>query len=76
VGFLFHAWAESFVGRWISVDSTLKQVPADATHIKLVTGESREDLHLIVSVIGQMRANVKEYDHWKKAENESNSTQP
>jgi len=76
VGFLFHAWAESFVGRWISVDPTLKQVPADATHVKLVIGEKREDLHLIVSVIGQMRANVKEYAHWKKAENESNAAQP
>ncbi len=76
MGFLFHAWAESYIGRWISVDPTLKQVPSDATHIKMVMGENPEDLHLIVAVIGQMRASIKEFSHWKNRENISVSEQP
>lgn len=66
VGFLFHAWAESFVGRWISVDPTLKQVPSDATHIKLVIGEDHDNFHLIVNVLGRLQASVREFSHWEK----------
>ncbi|MEE9252171.1 MAG: transglutaminase-like domain-containing protein [Thermodesulfobacteriota bacterium] len=36
--FYYHAWNEMFVGGWITVDSTLGQVPADASHIKLLEG--------------------------------------
>jgi transglutaminase-like putative cysteine protease len=42
VGFLYHAWAESDVGGWVSVDPTFDQVGIDATHIKLVEGRPRE----------------------------------
>ena len=31
-GFLYHSWAESFVGEWLAVDPTFGQLPADATH--------------------------------------------
>jgi len=76
VGFLFHAWAESFVGWWISVDPTMKQVPSDATHIKMVIGEKPEGLHLMVNVLGQLRASIKSYEHWKNNEHIPVSERP
>ena len=39
-GFLYHTWAESFVGSgWLPVDPTFGQVGVDATHIKLLDGD-------------------------------------
>ena len=50
--FFYHSWAESFVsGRWITVDPTLEQVPADAAHLKFFEGNDREDLAPIASII-------------------------
>jgi transglutaminase-like putative cysteine protease len=61
VGFLYHTWAESFVGYWIAVDPTFDQIPADATHIKLIEGESFRDLSPLVNVIGRLQATVVDY---------------
>lgn len=36
--FYYHAWNEVFVGKWVAVDSTYGQFPADATHLKLIEG--------------------------------------
>jgi hypothetical protein len=60
-GFLYHTWAESFVGYWIAVDPTFGQIPADATHIKLIEGESFRDLSPLVNVIGRLEATVVDY---------------
>lgn len=38
-GFLYHAWVEVYAGSWISMDPTLGQNLADATHVKLSGGE-------------------------------------
>ena len=58
-GFLYHTWAESFVNdRWIPVDPTFGQVVADATHLKLVEGESLADLSSLANVIGRIRVRV------------------
>jgi hypothetical protein len=57
-GFLYHSWAESYVGFWIPIDPTFGQVPADATHIKLVEGERFEDLSKLINVIGRLKAKV------------------
>jgi hypothetical protein len=58
-GFLYHTWAESLVnGRWVPVDPTFGQVPADATHIKFVEGESPADLFPLVNMIGRLQARV------------------
>jgi transglutaminase-like putative cysteine protease len=55
-GFLYHSWAESLAdGNWISIDPTFGQVPADATHVKLVEGDSTDDLVPLVRVIGKLR---------------------
>ena len=36
--FLYHAWCEIWLGRWVSIDPALHQFPVDATHIKFVVG--------------------------------------
>ena len=61
MGFLYHAWAESFIGYWIAVDPTFDQVPADATHVKLAEGESLRDLSPLVKVIGRLQATIVDY---------------
>jgi hypothetical protein len=38
-GFLYHAWPEVYAGSWISMDPTLGQDLADATHVKLSDGD-------------------------------------
>lgn len=58
-GFLYHSWAESFIdGRWLSVDPTYNQFPADPTHIKMLEGHLPEDLAPIVAVIGRIRIKI------------------
>lgn len=52
MGFLYHAWAESFVDDWLPVDATFNQIPVDATHIKLVEGPDWISLLPMGSVIG------------------------
>jgi transglutaminase-like putative cysteine protease len=58
--FFYHAWAQVFLGAWISVDPTLNQIPADATHIRLVEGDLDRQLDL-VKVIGRLKVEVKEF---------------
>lgn len=60
-GFLYHAWAESYAGKWIAVDPTFEQIPADATHIKFVEGETFDDISPLVNIIGKIKAEITEY---------------
>jgi Transglutaminase-like superfamily len=57
-GFLYHSWAESYAGKWLAVDPTFGQVPADGTHIKLVEGDSPGDMAPIAGLIGRLAAKV------------------
>jgi transglutaminase-like putative cysteine protease len=62
-GFLYHSWNESLVdGRWRPVDPTFGQVVADATHVKLVEGESIADLTPLLDMIGRVKARVISYE--------------
>jgi hypothetical protein len=45
--FFYHAWNRVFVGRWITADAVLGQVPADVGHIRLVEGGPAEQLDLL-----------------------------
>lgn len=45
-GFLYHAWPEVYVGKWIAMDPTFGQDIADPTHIKLVEGDLSKQLQL------------------------------
>ena len=54
-GFLYHSWAESLINnQWIALDPTTSQVPADATHIKFIEGESMSSLVPLVGMIGKL----------------------
>jgi len=61
VGFLYHAWAESDVGGWVSVDPTFNQVGVDATHIKFVEGPSWISIVPLGRVVGRVKATVIDY---------------
>jgi hypothetical protein len=60
-GFLYHAWAESYVNGWLAVDPTFKQVPADATHIKLASDDSRDEAGSVLKVAGKVKMDVLEF---------------
>lgn len=54
-GYLYyHAWPEIFIGRWIAVDPTLGQFPADASHIRLLAGDMGKQMQ-IVGLMGKIR---------------------
>ena len=58
-GFLYHTWSESLIrNRWRAIDPTFGQLTADATHIKLVEGESLADLTPILAIMGRLEANI------------------
>jgi hypothetical protein len=57
-GFLYHSWAESYVGAWVTVDPALGQMPADATHLKLVEGDSPAEMAPLAGIIGRVKAKV------------------
>jgi len=60
--FFYHAWAEAYVGRWISLDATLNQMPTDATHIKLLQGGLDRQTE-IIPLIGKLTLTVMDYGY-------------
>jgi len=58
--FYYHAWSDVFVGRWVSVDPTINQLPADATHIRFVEGGLDKQLE-IIKLIGVLKLEVLDY---------------
>jgi hypothetical protein len=63
-GFLYHSWAESLIGSdWIAVDPTFGQTAADATHIKLIEGESLADLVPLLDWVGRTQIRVLAVEH-------------
>ncbi len=59
-GFYYHAWPEVWLGRWTAVDPTFHQFPADATHIRFVTGNLDRQSE-ILKLIGKLTVDVVEY---------------
>jgi len=58
--FYYHAWNEAHIKTWISLDAILNQMPADATHIKLVNGGIEKQIQ-IAAMIGTFNLTVLEY---------------
>jgi hypothetical protein len=56
-GFLYHTWNEAWIaGRgWQPVDATFGQAHADATHVKLIEGETAAELVPLVNLVGRVR---------------------
>ncbi len=59
-GFYYHAWPEVWLGDWIAVDPTFNQFPADATHIRFVTGDLAKQAE-ILKLVGKLKVDVVEY---------------
>jgi transglutaminase-like putative cysteine protease len=59
--FYYHAWNEVYVGEWVAVDSLLNQVPADPTHVRLITGALDRQVRL-VRALGRLGINVIDYE--------------
>jgi transglutaminase-like putative cysteine protease len=66
-GFYYHAWPEVYVeegrgrGRWLPVDPTLNQFPADVTHIRLARG-GLDRQAAILPAIGRAKMRVLDVD--------------
>jgi len=59
-GFYYHAWPEVWLGDWVAVDPTFNQFPADATHIRFLTGEIDRQVE-IMKLVGKLKVEVIEY---------------
>jgi transglutaminase-like putative cysteine protease len=59
--FYYHAWNLVYLGRWVTVDALFGQLPADVTHVRLVTGSQQQQLDLI-GLIGKIKIDVVDYD--------------
>jgi len=55
--FYYHAWNEVFVGKWVAVDPTFGQFPADATHIKFIEGNLSRSSE-ILKLVGNLNLEV------------------
>jgi transglutaminase-like putative cysteine protease len=65
--FYYHAWPEVWIeeasgrGRWLAVDPTLNQFPADATHVRLARG-GLDRQAAILSLVGRASIDVERVD--------------
>jgi len=59
-GFYYHAWNKVYLNRWIAVDPTFNQFPADATHLKLQEGELSEQAK-VLKIVGKLALEIKEF---------------
>ena len=59
-GFYYHAWPEVWLGQWVAVDPTFNQFPADATHIRFITGNLDRQSD-ILRLVGKLKVDVLEY---------------
>ena len=58
--FFYHAWTEAYMGKWVSMDATVDQMPVDATHVKLVEGNLDRQAE-IAGLIGELKLKVLDY---------------
>jgi hypothetical protein len=58
--FYYHAWNKVYLGKWVSVDPTFGQFPADATHIKFQEGELEEQAK-VLKIVGTVKIEIKEF---------------
>jgi hypothetical protein len=59
-GFYYHAWPEVWINEWVAVDPTFNQFPADATHIRFVSGNLDRQSE-ILKLVGKLRIEIIEY---------------
>jgi transglutaminase-like putative cysteine protease len=57
--FYYPAWPEVYLGRWVAVDPTFGEFPADAGHLRFVSGGLGRQAELL-RLIGALRIDVVE----------------
>lgn len=57
--FFYHAWPEVWLGEWVAMDPTFGQAPADAAHLRFVTGSLAQQVE-VARLIGNLRIRVLE----------------
>lgn len=57
--FYYHAWNSVFLGKWVTVDALMNQIPADVTHISLSRGNPENQFE-ILGVIGNIGISILE----------------
>ena len=57
--FYYHAWNSVFLGKWITVDALMNQMPADVTHITLSRGNPESQME-ILGAIGKIGISIRE----------------
>ena len=50
--FYYHAWPEVWVGRWLALDPTFGQFPADPLHLRLAVG-GLESQYEVLNLMGR-----------------------
>jgi len=58
--FYYHAWLEVYLNRWISVDPTMNQFPADVTHIRFIEGDLDKQL-MVLHLVGRLKMEILEH---------------
>ncbi len=57
--FYYHAWNGFHVGKWITADAVMGQLPADITHVRLASGAHSMPID-IMGVIGKIQLEILE----------------
>ena len=55
--FYYHAWPEVWLGQWVAVDPTFGEFPADAAHLRFVTGGLHRQAELL-RLLGTLQVDV------------------
>ncbi len=58
--YFYHAWCAVWLGKWVAVDPTFNQFPADVYHLKLKEGEI-SDWTAVLKVVGKLKIEALEY---------------
>ena len=58
--YYYHAWCAVWLGKWVPVDPTFDQFPADVGHLKLKEGEIAEQA-AVLKVVGKLKIKTLEY---------------
>ena len=57
--FAYHAWAEVWLGRWVALDPTFGQFPADPTHLAFAKGSLMAQT-AVMGLVGKLRIEAAE----------------
>lgn len=59
--YYYHAWCAVWLGKWVPVDPTFNQFPADVGHLKLKEGEIAEQA-VVLKVVGKLKIEAIEFN--------------